>query len=80
MFYNTEDKDEIDLSNFHISSVLYMKEIFEGCGAKHIIFPKSKKILDISSMFAFTSNLQYLDLSGLDTSSVEKMDKIFYYW
>ena len=43
-----------------------MKKMFEGCGAKHIIFPKSNKntILDMSSMFKYTRKLQYLDLSG----------------
>ena len=55
--------------------------MFKVCGAKNIIFPKSKKnkILDMSSMFEMTSNLKYLDLSGLDTSSVVKMNDMFYF-
>ena len=78
MFSGT-DIDEIDLSNFDISSVLYMKEMFKFCAAKHIIFPKSIKnsVIDMSSMFAFTRYLEYIDLSGLDTSSVTTMSEMF---
>ena len=83
MFQNLRNIIEINLSNFDISQVTGMKNMFNNCSnLKQIITPNNFKASSLSSihhMFYNCTSLKYIDLSNFETTDrLENMDLMFF--
>ena len=71
MFASNENLSSLNLSNFDTSKVTNFNAMFYDCKKLTSITGisnwKNNKATDMSSMFAYDSSLQKLDLSGFDT-------------
>lgn len=77
--FQYSNADEIDVSQFDTSTILFMKEMFRGTNAtsiKGLESMNTSNVLDMSVMFADT-NFETLNLSQLDTSKVTQMVFMF---
>lgn len=63
----------LDLSTLNTSNATKMLCMFESCHCNSILVPNfdTSKVLDFTSMFSSCRNLQKLDLTSFDTSSIE---------
>ena len=81
MFQSCTSLVNLDLSNSDISNVSNMQYLFKDCSKlkeiKGINLINTKKVVNIYGMFQSCSELQYLDLTNLDTSNVTNMEYIF---
>ena len=81
MFKNLNNIIEIDLSNFDMSEIESMSNMFNNCSEVKNIFIENKfgmfKLNDIANMFYYCQSLVYLDLSDFDTSLVTNMGGMF---
>ena len=81
MFAYCEELEYLDLSNFDFSNVTSVQSIFNRCyklkEIKGINKLVTNKVNDIDSMFQLCKELEFLDLSDFDTSSVTTMAGIF---
>lgn len=79
MFKNCRFLNSVKFSNFDVSDVKSMKEMFYNCPSlTEVVFNfDTEKTEDMSGMFSQCTNLQSLDLSGFDTSSVSNMNEMF---
>ena len=81
MFQDCAEIESLDLSNFDTSNVTNMAFLFNNCNnlkeIKGLDQFKTNKVTDIKSMFQSCYQLEYIDLSNFDTSSVENMEYIF---
>ena len=78
--YFTENIVSIDFSNFNISGIVSLKNIFKGCrGLISVNFNnfKADSVLNMESMFSECSSLISIDLSGLNAQSVTTMESMF---
>ena len=77
MFYGCS----INLSNFNVSSVLNMSNMFYGCSSLSSLDLSNfipNNTLDMEDMFYGCSNLYSLDLSNFNTLSVLNMSTVNY--
>ena len=81
MFQSCTSLVNLDLSNSDTSNVSNMQYLFKDCSKlkeiKGINLINTKKVVNIYGMFQSCSELQYLDLTNLDTSNVTNMEYIF---
>jgi len=81
MFRDLNNIIEIDLSNFDMSEIISMGNMFGNCSKVKNIIIKNKfgmfKLLDTSNMFYNCISLRYLDLSDFNTSLVTNMALMF---
>ena len=76
----TENIVSIDFSNFNISGIVSLKNIFKGCyNLISVNFNnfKADSVLNMESMFSECSSLISIDLSGLNAQSVTTMESMF---
>ena len=78
LFKNCWDAAILNVSTWNTSSVTNMDSMFAGCGALSIDASKwnTAKVTDMEQMFYSCWRLNSLDLTGFDTHSVEKMDRM----
>ena len=82
MFWNCSEIEEIDLSKFDTSQVIFMNGMFGYCSSLtslNLFNFKTSKVLYMNWMFAYCSKLTFLDLSNFDTSKVKDMNDLFAY-
>ena len=81
MFGNCKELEYLDLSGFQTQCVRDMKYMFADCAKLKEIKGISKfntgEVNYINSMFAYCQELEFLDLSGFDTSKVCDMSFMF---
>lgn len=84
-FYHCPITGTLDLSNWDVSSVTDMSQMFEqsiGMTDKLIGLNLSgwnvSSVTDMSRMFYFNSSLATIDLSGWNPSSITNLDSMFY--
>ena len=78
--YFTEGIVSIDFSNFNISGIVSLKNIFKGCNnliSVNFNNFKANSVLNMESMFSECSSLISIDLSGLNAQSVTTMESMF---
>ena len=78
--YFTEGILSIDFSNFNISGIVSLKNIFKGCNnliSVNFNNFKANSVLNMESMFSECSSLISIDLSGLNAQSVTTMESMF---
>ena len=88
MFYGCSSIETLDLSNFDFSNMSsgdyngINSLVYDCMNLKTIIFPSTVSFkntgINLSSMFFRCSSLTSLDLSGFDTTNVNKMPYLFY--
>ena len=81
LFKNFDSVTEIDLSDFDLSKITDMSEMFSGCyNLKSIKFNDecdTSNLLDMRNMFFNCTKLLSMDLSCFDTEKVTNMDGMF---
>lgn len=77
--FQYSDVEEIDITQFDTSTILFMKEMFRGTSAtsiKGLENMNTSNVLDMTAMFADT-NFETLNLLKLNTSKVSNMIFMF---
>ena len=81
MFFQRDNLDVIDLSNFDTSNVTSMNRLFDCCYYLYSInlsnFDTSK-VTNMGSMFRNCQSLTWINLQSFDTSNVSVMWEMFY--
>ena len=80
LFNNSKDIEEIDLSNFDTSNLLYIRSMFGFCYSLTSINFKNfnrARVKDMNYLFYNCSSLRYLNLSSFNTTSVTDMGYMF---
>ena len=81
MFYNCENLQKLDLSNFNTEIITNMSGTFYGCkNLKQLNLSNfnTKNVLNMSYIFYNCKNLVNLDLSTFNTENVSDMAGMFY--
>ena len=81
MFYNNNNLQSLDLSNFNTSNVTSMYSMFLGCKSLTTLDFSSfntSNVTNMSNMFYDCQKLTVLDLSNFNTSNVTDMSNMFY--
>ena len=81
MFQSCYNLDNVDLSNFNTSKVIYMTRMFFLCiklkEIKGINKFNTSKVINMKEMFKSCNELEYLDLSNFDVSNAVETEGIF---
>lgn len=81
MFYEINNIEEINLSNFDSSTVTSMSSMFQGCSSLvSLDFSNlnTSSLIYMDYIFADCYSLKRLNLSGISTSKVRSMAYMFY--
>lgn len=80
MFSGCKDLEELKLSNFDVSKVVWIGDIFPECENLRILDLSNldfSNVTDLSNMFRLCDSLEELTLSGFNTSKVTNMSEMF---
>ena len=80
MFYDCSQLQNLDVSNWDVSGVTNMQNVFRGCSQLQTINVSNWDVSSVTtmhSMFRFCTQLQTLDVSNWDVSGVTTMHNMF---
>jgi surface protein len=80
MFYNCQQLESVDVSDWSFDSATSLESMFSGCRAlTSVTFPSitTKNCTNISSLFMNCTSITTVDVSGIDTENVTTMANMF---